>query len=169
MYKIFGLLIALLLTNVGGFISDGEKKTKVGDFAIVNGVEVQYLEYQLLDPKITGNNEWQFAVKFRIKNTTSDRKQVTLKTELGLSDGATIMRFIFKDSLRKGVKDFVPDPVWSSDFVPNGEIIGWHKVPISELSSKKKVQLLNTEISVLTMQTSKVKYFSDNLKLYIIE
>ena len=177
-FLLFLTFLSLSCDNGRGINSNPNDPTDLGEkhgkIATVMGVEVQYLEHQILEPKNANSTYKEIAVKYSIKNTTADILQFDLYTEVSFSDGSGIYKSPLGGTLKKESRNETPNNSWPSEIAPNGQIIGWQVNLVKEHIAKMKVKELATTINVrddkkMAKITDANSIPSRHLKLYIIE
>ncbi len=177
-FLLFLTFLSLSCDNGRGINSNPNDPTDLGEkhgkIATVMGVEVQYLEHQILEPKYANSTYKEIAVKYSIKNTTADILHVDLNTEVSFSDGSGIYKSSLGGSLQKQYGTNTQSNRWPSEIAPNGQIIGWQVNSVKEHIAKMKIKELATTLKIrddkkMAKITDATGIPSRHLKLYIIE
>lgn len=142
-------IIILLLSSVSCIIQPSTgKKEKIGKSATVHGVEIEFLEYKVFEQGQSNPTIW---IKYRLKNTTNDKREFLVISQANFTDGSSI--YSAKDDsnyLKKEYKpnDYVQNNVLPNVLAPNGQLTGWTAATIAKNSSKIKMVDINSDITV---------------------
>ena len=189
-FLLFLTFLSLSCDNGRGINSNPDDPTDLGEkhgkTATVMGVEVQYLEHQILEPKNASFKE--IAVKYSVKNTTADILRFELRTEASFSDGSGIYKSSLGGPLLKDINlekdrwsrpfqrqhDIDKENRWPSEIAPNGQMIGWQFSSVQEHIAKMKIKELATTIEVTNdkkmVTTTDIRSVPQrHLKLFVIE